>query len=203
VAFPRAKSTLFDPGLEVALIMRFPSGWRAPPRVHADLVSHVDVLPTILEMLDLPVPDRVQGRSFAGWLRGEGSHTPRDEVFGEKNWHDVDQYDPVRCIRTRTHKYIRSYEERPTLLLPGDIETSPTRRGMGDAHLAPRASEELYHLSVDPHERRNLAADPEHEDVRDALAGRLEAWRYETADPLLAGPLPAPVGQVSDAWGRA
>ncbi len=195
VAFPRAKSTLFDPGLEVALIMRLPAGWQRPRGPCSELVSHVDVVPTVLEMLGLDVPDRVQGRSFAGWF--DGDHEPRTEIFGEKNYHDVDQYDPVRCVRTATHKYIRSYEDRPRLLLPGDIEQSPTREGMGDAHLAPRAPEELYDLTADPHEQRNLAGDDEHETVRRELAGRLDAWRRETVDPLLDGPIPAPHPQVS------
>lgn len=200
MAFPRAKSTLFDPGLEVALIMRYPTGWRAPPEVCSELVSHTDVLPTVLEMLDLPVPETIQGRSVAPWLRGEDAYEPRDVIFGEKNWHDVDQYDPVRCVRTRAHKYIRSYERHPMLLMSGDIETSPTRRGMDDDHLAPRAPEELYDLRNDPHESTNLAGDPAHEELRGELDARLEAWRRETDDPLLVGPLPAPHGQTTDAW---
>lgn len=197
VAFPRAKSTLFDPGLEVALIMRLPATARGEPEVCSDLISHVDVLPTVLDMLGLPIDTAVQGVSFAPWLRGEEDHLPRGEVFGEKNWHDIDQYDPMRCIRTPTHKYVRSYEQHPTLLMSGDIETSPTRAGMGDDHLSPRAPEELYDVVADPHEQNNLVGDPRHDETRRRLAARLEEWREATDDPLLAGPLPSPFGQTS------
>jgi arylsulfatase A-like enzyme len=197
LAFPGAKSTLFDPGLEVALIMRLPADWRSPPEVYPHLFSHVDVVPTVLEMLEIDVPDRVQGVSVAPWLRGEEPR-PRREVFGEKNYHDVDQYDPVRCIRTETHKYVRSFVQHPRLLMSADIETSLTAHGMDDAQKRePRREEELYDLTVDPFERHNLVDDPGHEEVRRRLADRLEAWRQETRDPLLQGPIPAPAGQVS------
>lgn len=190
IAFPRAKSTLYDPGLAVALVMRLPRGWGRPPPALGQLVSHVDVVPTILERLGLEIPPAVQGSSFGPLLSGEPDE--RRDIFGEKNWHDLNQYDPMRCIRTRRHKYIRSYEPRPALLLPGDIEASRTRAGMGDDHLASRPSEELYDLDADPLEQRNLAGDDRYEDTRRALAGRLDDWRHRTGDPLLDGPIPAP-----------
>lgn len=198
MAFPGGKSTLFDAGIEVALIMRYPRSWRSPPQVSADLVSHLDVMPTVLDMLGIEVPPHVQGRSFAPWLRGDPAYEPRGEIFAEKNWHDIDQYDPVRCIRTATHKYIRSYEERPTLLMSADIATSLTAQGLDDDPLVPRTPEQLYDLRTDPDERHNLAGDPAHEQIRRDLVAQLEAWRHETADPLLEGPLPAPYDQVSE-----
>jgi arylsulfatase A-like enzyme len=191
IAFPRAKSTLYDPGLHVALVMRPPGSWRLPARPCPELVSHVDVLPTLCELLDVPVPDGVQGHSFAPWLRGEEHDFP-DAVFGEKNFHDVGQYDPTRCVRTAEHKYIRSYERRPVLLLPGDIAGGETSEGLGDDHLRPRPPEELYDLRDDPLEQRNLAEDPDHAGLRVQLAERLDAWQRETDDPLLGGPLGRP-----------
>lgn len=186
-AFPRAKSTLYDPGTEVALVMRPPAAWRAPLGATDRLFSHVDLLPTALESLGLQPPPEVQGVSHAAWLAGGDPAPARDRVHTEKNFHDV--YDPMRAVRTRRHKYVRSFEPRPRLALPGDIEASPTRRGYGDDHLRPRAAEELYDLDADPYERVNLAADPSHRDLRDQLAADLRRWQTDTEDPLLEGPL--------------
>jgi arylsulfatase A-like enzyme len=188
IAFPGAKSTLYDPGIEVAMLMRLPARWPGAGTVCDELVRPFDVLPTLLELLDVPVPETVQGHSFAPWLTG-GPWQPREEVFAEKNWHDEDQYDPMRCVRTDRLKYIESYERRPQLLLPGDIEASPTRAGLDGRHLAARAPRELYDLAHDPWERHNLIDDQRYGAERDHLARLLAAWREDTGDPLLAGPV--------------
>lgn len=189
--FPRAKSTLYDPGVHVALMVRVPPviGSRAPGR-ESGLVSHVDVVPTLLDLVGLPVPDGVQGVSLAPTLR-DGFPPFRREVFLEKTYH-VD-YDPIRAIRTHSYKYIRNFEPRPLLDLPPDLEASPTRRGMGDGHLAPRPAEEMYDLETDPGESTNLVGDPRAETVLIDLRERLETFLSSTDDAVLHGPVPAPV----------
>ena len=131
--FPRAKSTLYDPGVHVTLMVRVPT-WigSAAPRREPGLVSHVDVVPTLLELAGVRVPEDVQGVSLAETLR-DGASPVREEVFLEKTYHA--DYDPMRAVRTPSHKYIRSFEPRPMLALPPDLEASATRRGMDDAHL--------------------------------------------------------------------
>ena len=94
VALPRAKCSLYDPGLETALIVRYPArGWRGGRTIEA-LTANVDLFPTLLEWLGLPVEARVQGRSLLAALDG-AALTPRDEIFGELTYHDY--YDPRRC----------------------------------------------------------------------------------------------------------
>lgn len=188
--FPRAKSTLYDPGVRVAFMVRLPSTLReAEPRLVSDLMSHVDVVPTLLELASIAVPENIQGMSLAGtWTHG--APTDRREVYLEKTYHA--DYDPIRAVRTESHKYIRNFEPRPLLDLPPDLEDSLTRRGMGDDHLAPRPSEELYDLRTDPLERANLAADPEHAATLRELRERLTAFMVATGDRLLDGPVPAP-----------
>ncbi|MQA84895.1 MAG: sulfatase-like hydrolase/transferase [Streptosporangiales bacterium] len=188
--FPRAKSTLYDPGIEVALIMRLPEGWRAPRNPEGRLFSHVDLVPTILDRFGLPIPEGVHGMSHARWLAGDEAARGRTEIFAEKTYHDV--YDPMRCVRTGRWKYIRNYEQRPLLTLPADIEASPTRRGYRDDHLRHRPAEELYDLRDDPFEQENLVGEPSCAEIRGSLAGRLLHFRQETRDPLLLGPVPAP-----------
>jgi arylsulfatase A-like enzyme len=96
----------------------------------------------------------------------------------------------MRAVRTERYKYIRSFEDRPRLLLSLDIERSPTRYGFGDNHLRRRPPEELYDLHGDPLERHNLVADPNHAEAREELAAMLEQWRVATGDPLLVGRIP-------------
>jgi len=189
--FPRAKSTLYDPGVHVALMVRVPPGIGSPgPGREPGLVSHVDLVPTLLDLVGIPVPDGVQGLSVAPTLR-DVSPPRRREVFLEKTYHA--DYDPIRAIRTHSHKYIRNFEARPLLDLPPDLEASPTRRGMGDAHLAPRPSEELYDLEADPGESTNLDGDPRAETVLLDLRERLESFLSSTDDAVLRGPVPVPV----------
>lgn len=188
--FPRAKSTLYDPGVHVALMIRLPGrlGGGAPRR-ESGLVSHVDLVPTLLELLQIPVPEDVQGVSIASTLR-EGTPTTRREVFLEKTYHA--DYDPIRAVRTDSHKYIRSFEPRPWLALPPDLEGSRTRLGMGDAHLAPRPPEEVYDLLADPGETTNLVGEPSTAEVLSDLRRRLDSFMSSTDDAVLRGPIAAP-----------
>jgi arylsulfatase A-like enzyme len=196
IAFPRAKSTLYDPGIGTTLLLRWPGV--LPRGAWSDaLVSLVDVLPTLLEGAGLPVPAHVQGRSF--WrcaCEPQVASAPRDAIFAEKTWHDA--YDPKRAIRTDRWKYIRNFEPGPELVLPADIAASPSAQvpEVVAATERPRPPEELYDLERDPTERHNLAADPTWAAVRDALRDRLAAWMAETDDPLCRGPVPEPADGV-------
>ncbi|MEW6355341.1 MAG: sulfatase [Planctomycetota bacterium] len=191
-AFPRAKATLYDPGIQTTLLMRWPEGFEGG-KVYPQMLSNVDIMPTILEAAGAPAPEGVQGRSFLPLL-ADGRYKPNELVFAEKNTHPDDI---KRCIRTCRHKYIRNYNEGPMLRLPSDIETSLTRRDMGNDHLRPRPPVELYDLAADPNETDNLAGRPEAAEVEKELASRLEALMEETNDPLLRGPIPRPPGEAA------
>ncbi len=116
VAMPRAKCCLYDPGIQVAFILRLPSrpGWHGGISSH-ELLSNVDYVPTILDLLDIPQPADLQGISFASLLNG-GNYYPRSEVYAEMTYHDY--YDPRRCIRTRTHKLIANFSSAAAFMDP-------------------------------------------------------------------------------------
>lgn len=189
IAFPRAKGTLYDPGIRVALLARPPRAWHVAAGTADGLISHVDVLPTLLDLAGGQIPPSVQGTSFAAVLRGEPAE-PRTEIFAEKNFHD--EYDPIRCIRTDRFAYIRNLEPGTPMRLSGDIEAAPVRSGLGEDHLRPRPAEELYDLDADPWQLRDLAPDPAHTQVKRELTARLEAWMAETNDPVLSGAVDTP-----------
>jgi N-sulfoglucosamine sulfohydrolase len=190
LAMPRAKCTLYDPGLGIALLVRWPAGGVQADAAADGLVGNVDALPTILEAAGLPVPERVQGTSFLPLLRGE-SAAGREAVFAEKTFHSY--YDPMRCVRTRRHKYIHNFESAFAVEVPADVQRGALFRADPGRYSADRtAAVELYDLVVDPLERRNLAGRPEVAAVQRDLERRLWAWMEETHDPLLRGPIPSP-----------
>jgi arylsulfatase A-like enzyme len=195
MAFPRAKGMLYDPGIGVALIIRMAGGEGRAGAAAGELVSSIDVAPTLLELAGVARPEAMQGRSFLGLLRGE-RHEEREFVFSEKNYHDC--YDPIRGLRSRRYKYLRNFEPRPRILLATDMKRSPASEEMWPWAKEPRPREELYDLERDPYEMENLAGGPEMGELKARLSAQLERWMEESDDPLRRGPVPAPAGAKVD-----
>jgi N-sulfoglucosamine sulfohydrolase len=189
IAFPRAKTTLYDGGIETALLMRWPAAGVAGGRGYEELISNVDVLPTLLEVAGIPVPENVQGRSFLPLLQGR-EYTPRAAVFAEKTYHEL--YDPQRCVRTARYKLIHHFEVASRAYASTDIANAPTYKTMVSELAAERSMLELYDLQADPAEQRNRAQDPSHATTLGELGRRLREWMRETDDPLLRGPIASP-----------
>ena len=193
LAFPGAKATLYDRGLGVLLIMRGPGGFTGGQVVDS-LVSHLDIYPTVCDLIGVPRPAWLQGESLLPLVRGEAKEV-RDAIFAEATFHAA--YEPQRAVRTRRWKYIRRFDDRDRPVLP-NTDDSPSkdllmREGWANRRV-PR--EQLYDLVFDPNEAANLADDPEHASVLEELRERLLQWMRETNDPLLDGPVVAPEGVV-------
>src|SRR4051812_20494523 len=191
LAFPGSKGTLYDRGTGAMLIMRGPGGFLGG-KVVDELVSQIDLYPTICELAGIEAPDFSQGRSLLPMMRGEAPAT-RDAVFTELTYHAA--YDPQRAIRTPRWKYVRHFDDYGKPVLP-NIDDSPSKSlfieaGWGDREV-PR--EELFDIVLDPEEGNSLADAEAFEPVRRELAERLERHMRETDDPLLDGPVPAPQG---------
>ena len=193
IAFPRMKCNLTEDGIGVMMIMRGPGGFEGG-KVVDSLVSHVDVFPTVCDLLGIDPPAWLQGVSLMPLIRGDVEDV-RDEIFAEVNYHAA--YEPMRCIRTQRWSYIRRYDERSKPVLPNcDDSLSKTLwmdYGWSDI---PPDEELLFDLIFDPHEAHNLVGDPHAVDVLDDLRARLDAWMRETDDPLLHGPISVPEGAV-------
>ncbi|TLM86264.1 sulfatase [Pseudarthrobacter sp. NamE2] len=190
-AFPRAKSTLYDSGVKVTLLIRPPLQWGVPPARVKTLASHLDIAPTLVELAGGSVREELAGRSLAPLLLGATRDLNETrELFFEKTYHD--RYDPMRAIRTNDAKYIRNYVNGPLLPLPADLENSETRAGMGNGHLGPRPREELYLLGDDPWELSNLAQSEHHAELKAGLSEDLDRFMEESSDPLLEGDVDEP-----------
>jgi len=187
IDMPLAKGTLYDPGIETTLIMRWPEGFDGARKLNG-LVSHVDVLPTLLDILGINPPDRIQGKSFLPVLRGDLSKT-RAEIFAEKTHHS--DYDPMRCVRTERHKFIHNFGAYRRYEVPADPEMDVAAI-MPEVFHVRRPVTELYDLENDPLERNNLSGSQETRAIEEELRERLLNWMRETKDPLLEGAIPLP-----------
>ena len=196
LAFPGAKATLTDRGLGVMLIVRGPGGFHGG-RVSEVLVSQIDLFPTLCELIGIEAPPWLQGRSVLPVVRREAEEV-NDAIFAELTYHAA--YEPQRAIRTHRFKYIRRFGERLRPVLP-NVDDGPTKDVLvaGGWAERPLPREALHDLLLDPGEGANLAADAEYGGVREELAGRLERWMRDTADPLLQGDVaPPPDAEVND-----
>ncbi len=181
---PRAKRWLYDSGLHVPLVVRWP-GVVAPGGVRDALVSGVDLGPTLLSMAGVPRPDWLEGRVFIGPERGE----PRRYVYAARDRMD-ESPDTVRAVRDERFKYIRHWvPERPYVLDLAFRDQTPMMREMRTLHAAGelsgppalwfrarRDAEELFDTARDPHEIENLVDDPDHAETLARLRSALDAW---------------------------
>jgi len=184
--FPRAKSTLYDPGIKTLLIMNCPNNiFFSGGKVFDQMISNIDLLPTLLEFVGAEIPKNIEGKSFLPVLKD--TNLPfRREIFTEKNYHDF--YDPMRSVRTREFKYIRNFEPSQYLYqMPIDIERSLSGQDLKDKIKIQRAKEEFYDLKEDPLEYNNLAYNPAYNDALLKLRQSLQNWMKDTDDPLLKG----------------
>ncbi|MFP8956160.1 sulfatase [Natrialbaceae archaeon A-CW3] len=203
IAFPRAKGSCYDAGIEGVLLWVGPETEVGQRRT--ELISNVDVLPTLLDIADIEVPGKVDldGRSFRPLLSGDddeiAAYEPHDRLFAEMTWHDM--YNPVRAIRTEHYKYIRNFWHLPKVYLTKDCYASESGREVRERYGAPpRPYEELYDLYEDPQEADNVAFEPRYSEIRRDLAEQLHTWMVDTDDPLLNGPIPPGDYETIAAW---
>jgi N-sulfoglucosamine sulfohydrolase len=192
IPWPGAKTTLYEPGIHLPLIVSRPGAGRSAGVCNA-MVSWVDVAPTILEWAGVKAPETMAGRSFLGIL-DQADPAGWDRVFASHTFHEVTMYYPMRMIRTRQYKYILNLAHELEYPLASDLWGSLTwqavlrrkdeRYGQRTVQaLLHRPREELYDLAADPQETRNLAADPDRQALLGELRTQLKQWQERTRDP--------------------
>ena len=194
--FGGAKTNLYDPGLHLPLIIRAPG---ATPGVNQAMVSWVDIAPTILDYAGVAPPTRypLSGASLMPLL-GKTGAAGRDAVFASHDFHEINQYYPMRSVRTHTHSYIANLAHPLDYPIAGDVAGSPSWKAISadpsirlgnrtQAAYLKRPAEELYDLTRDPDEIVNVAGDPAYATVLADLRQRLLKMRTATRDPWLAG----------------
>ena len=195
---PRSKSFLFESSLLVPLLIRFPDRFSeyAPARPGMALertVAFVDFAPTVLSLAGVEAPAHFHGKAFLGPKEG----TPREFAFGYRDRMD-ERYEFIRSVRRGRWKYIRNYFPHlpwffeQTRLYPS---THPVALALHGAARAGRLTDEtavymglrkpreqLFDLERDPHEIRNLAADPGHQETLGMMREGLRQWTVRHRD---------------------
>jgi arylsulfatase A-like enzyme len=192
---PRSKRSLYDSGLRVPLMIRFPKALAptgaSPGSVRDELVSFVDLAPTVLALAGLPVPAHLQGRVLVG---PQAAPAP-DVVFAARDRMDI-EYDMMRSARDARFLYIRNFH--PELPYAGhiiyrnqsDIMQEWFRLAAEGTLSGPpalwmrthRPAEELYDTVADPHQIRDLSGDPSHAATLARMRQAVTAWMARIDD---------------------
>jgi hypothetical protein len=221
---PRGKRWLYDSGIHVPLIVRWPRKIE-PNSVSDQMVSTIDLGPTVLSAAGIKIPYHMQGRAFLG----EQAKPQREFIFAARDRFD-ESYDMVRAVRDQHFKYIRNYHpELPYLLWIPFRNRHPIMQEMWRMHMAGelnevqslmfqtnRPVEELYDTRTDPYEIENLADNPVYTLELAHLRRALDEWLVEVGDlgkaaesemvrswypdgvqPKTAAPVPIPICQES------
>ena len=193
IPFPGAKTTQYDPGLHLPLLVSSPTQ-KQRGLINPAMVQWVDIMPTILDWAGVQ-PPALQGRSFLPILEA-AKPSGWDVVYGSHVFHEITNYYPMRTIRTRTHKFILNLAAPLPFPFASDLHGSATWQGVlqrGDGQMGlrrvdnylQRPREELYDLERDPQELKNLASEKAAAEVLADLRVRLRTWQKQTRDPWL------------------
>lgn len=187
LANPFSKCTLFDAGLGVALIMRVPNS-KTIGKVSDSLVSHLDVFPTLCDLLQLEKPDWLRGSSFCQEF-DQTDTFEREVVFGEINFHT--SYEPVRCVRNKRYSYIRYYDDAYLSINASNIDSSAVKSFFlaHELDTQTKYEEALYDLYYDMGERHNLIQEVQYQQVAQHMSNTLDQLMEESHDPLCDGQL--------------
>lgn len=188
---PRQKRLMYDSGIKVPMVVRFPDQWNAGSRDDR-MTSFIDLLPTIVSLAGEQPSGDVDGKAFFGPFTDDSD---REMVFAGSDRFD-EAYDMRRAARTKEFKYIRNfYPERPMYTPVAYREQMPIMQELlrlrEEGGLSPeqalwfretKPEEEFYDLANDPYELNNLAENPDYapqlEELRKACAG----WMAEIDD---------------------
>ena len=191
---PRQKRLIYDSGLKVPLIIRFPQAANAG-EVDDQLISFVDFAPTTLSLAGREVPEHMQGNDFIQKGKGKRNyiHAAADRFDGFT--------DSLRAVKDKRFKYIRNYRPKQGYYLPVDYrEKIPTMHELlrlrDEGRLTPAQAQwfrkskdvdELFDTKADPHELNNLAQNSEHQGTLNSLKTEMDRWLNEIGDdPMLS-----------------
>ncbi len=193
MAFPGAKTTVYEPGISLPCIIKDPSQ-TIQGTVNNSMVSWADLTPTILDMVNV-TPKNVDfhGRSFNP-IMNENLAEGWDEIYASHTFHEITMYYPMRTYRHKNYKLIWNTAWRLEYPFASDLWASSTWQGVyrrkealyGNRNVNEylfRAEFELYDLDKDPNELHNLAKDEEYSDVLEKMKAGLKGFQLKTKDP--------------------
>ena len=193
---PFAKTQLYHHSTWTPWIIRWPGVTKAGSVNNRDMISAVDMLPTMLEMASLEIPAGLDGSSFVPVIKGQ-EQKGREAVFKVYNENAGGNRHPIRGLQTKTHLYLFNPWSDGTNIFKTATNGTATYRLMkkmapSDKKIAARLAtmdhrtvEELYDIESDPDCLINLADDPAHQAVKSRLQARLRTFMEESSDHAL------------------
>lgn len=172
------------------MIVKFPDK-RYAGTMRDELISFVDLAPTILTLAGFETPNHLQGQNFLGANR----YTPRDYIYATRDRLD-EFHDKSRAVRDGRYKLIRNYiSDRPLFESLDYRENLASMQDMRrllkedklPPHIktyftGPRPEYELFDVENDPNEINNLAGQAEFKDIQSRLTSQLETWINSHSD---------------------
>lgn len=183
---PFNKCSLTDRGIGVSLIIRHPQLKHGV--VCDDMLSHIDVFPTICDLLEIKKPEYLEGKSFAKYFVND-EKIDDQFIYSEINFHT--SYEPARCIRDKRFKYIKYFDNDWKLYNLSNMDDCVPKEICLKNNLREKNKpmEALYDTYFDPEESNNLIGDQKYKEVLEVLRNQLIKHMEETKDPLLDGEL--------------
>lgn len=184
---PFGKWTLYDYGLQVPLMVRWP-GYVKPGSKTDALVSHIDFIPTLLEAVGETVPDGIDGKSFYHVLK-DPHKEHRETVFAAHNGDKFHDKSPTRMLRTDKYKYIVNLDPKAPVSNGKKPRGSWVKKANTDKHakiivdrLNQRPVEELYDIENDRFELNNLAHLEEYQELLKYFRKQMATIRNDQGD---------------------
>lgn len=188
---PREKRLLYDSGIRVPMIIRYPNQVRSG-EVDNRLISFVDFAPTLLSMANIPPRKYHQGSAFEGKYK---SNNNRKYIHAAADRFD-EHYDMIRAVRDNRYKYLKNFNPEKPYYLPLEYREKMdsmqeliimNQNGQLDSiqlqwFRDEKPKEELFDTYSDPYELRNLADDPKYQDKLYELKNECSKWMEEVDD---------------------
>ncbi|HYW97303.1 MAG TPA: sulfatase [Bacteroidales bacterium] len=216
IAFPGAKTTLYDPGMHLPCIVKYPGSKNTGGASDA-MITWADITPTLLDFAGILPTDntipgmegkeppqhwkvpyyvKFQGHSFKDALDDE--HPKRfDEIFASHTFHEITMYYPMKVVQNRHYKLIWNVAWQLPYPHATDLWSSPTWQSALNSGTGLYAGKkisvynhrpqfELYDMQKDPDELHNLAKNQAYADTLNRLKERIKYYQEKTNDPWIS-----------------
>jgi arylsulfatase A-like enzyme len=192
IPYPGAKWSVRKAGIEIPLIMYQPASIFEGGRKYEEVISNVDILPTVFEHLDVAIPQNIEGLSFYSFLSGSTEEAPRTAAFAQYT-PDMKRDNLSRSVITERYHLIRYFDQGRSVVYPTDANPVNFARHIERCKTSgTRPFFQLYDIQKDPHELNDLSDDLKLKGVAAQLQNQLLNWMEKVNDPLLQGPLETP-----------
>ena len=189
--FPRHKRAIYETGTKVPFFVKLPKGNKENVDIN-QLLSFVDLAPTVLSLAGIDIPGEYQGLAFLGKFKSKKN---REYLFTSSDRFDENP-DRIRAVRNKKFKYIRNYfpenshaldvEYRTQMALMRHLTSLNLQNKLSEKYnlwfRVPKLAEELYDLELDPFELNNLSNETKYDKELKNLSQVLDNWLEEIDD---------------------